>query len=340
MTKNFRILLAVTTCLSVPFSLSAVQNWKKLHEEVNHNHKSAHKFRGYKSTSDETKEFLASMKESHTKLHLQHSPSKEESSHFLHMTAPKIPTSFDLSQYTTIFDQGPLGSCTGNSLVGALFARQLKELSEANPKTALPTLKVNVHPASRLFVYYGERQLEGTVNEDSGASIGDGIKFIHTTGAPDETVWPYDVSKFAIKPPVTAWTQAYSHKALDPNYMTHDAIIPSVTGLNALKLAISSGDLISLGIAVYDSFESDQVAKTGVVPIPDVKKESLLGGHAVLALGYDDKTQLIKCANSWGTSWGDKGYFYLPYKYFEDSSLTDEAWIISTVQKPNVVIKK
>jgi C1A family cysteine protease len=82
-----------------------------------------------------------------------------------------------------------------------------------------------------------------------------------------------------------------------------------------------------MGFSVYDSFESDEVAKTGIVPMP-MKSESLLGGHATMAVGYDDKTQRFLVRNSWGESWGMKGYFTIPYAYLENRSLSDDLWTI------------
>jgi len=93
-----------------------------------------------------------------------------------------------------------------------------------------------------------------------------------------------------------------------------------VTNLTLLKTALAEGYPAVIGINVYESFESDQVAKTGIVPLPK-RGEQLLGGHAILAVGYKDDTKIkgqgvVICRNSWGENWGDKGYFYLPYSYF------------------------
>jgi C1A family cysteine protease len=78
---------------------------------------------------------------------------------------------------------------------------------------------------------------------------------------------------------------------------------------------------------VYESFESAEVAKTGVVPMPG-PDERLLGGHAVLAIGYVASTRMFIVRNSWGTKWGDGGYFTMPYAYLEDRNLSDDFWTI------------
>ena len=93
-----------------------------------------------------------------------------------------------------------------------------------------------------------------------------------------------------------------------------------MSDLTALKSALAEGFQVAIGIQVYDSFESNQVAQNGVVPLPR-RGEQFLGGHAVLAVGYKDDAMIkgrgvVICRNSWGESWGDKGYFYLPYSYF------------------------
>ena len=82
---------------------------------------------------------------------------------------------------------------------------------------------------------------------------------------------------------------------------------------------------------VYASFESPEVAKTGIVPMPSTN-EQVVGGHAVMAVGYDDSTREFIVRNSWGTTWGIKGYFMMPYAYLMDTNLADDFWTIRTVQ--------
>ena len=129
-----------------------------------------------------------------------------------------------------------------------------------------------------------------------------------------EADWPYDVTKFT-QTPTTQSTADAAPFTINEYHRVKDLI--------SLKTTLSEGYPVVLGINVYESFESDQVAKTGIIPLP-IPGENLLGGHAVLAVGYkDDATSgFVTCRNSWGESWGDKGYFYLPYSYFE-SNVTD-----------------
>jgi C1A family cysteine protease len=225
-----------------------------------------------------------------------------------------LPASVDLRQQCPkeVYDQGQLGSCTANAIAGALEFEQMKQ----GLKTFTP---------SRLFIYYNERVIEHTVNTDSGAQIRDGIKSVGSIGAPPETDWPYDVSKFAERPPqVPAYKQAPLGKALQ--YQR----VPQV--LNQMKGCLASGYPFVYGFTVYESFESDQVAKTGAVPIP-AAGEKVLGGHAVVAVGYDDTSQRFISRNSWGAGWGMAGYFTIPYAYLTDGNLADDFWTVRLVAK-------
>jgi C1A family cysteine protease len=94
-----------------------------------------------------------------------------------------------------------------------------------------------------------------------------------------------------------------------------------------LKGCIASGYPFVFGFTVYDAFESQEVAKTGVLNMPG-PKEKVQGGHAVLAVGYDDATQRFAVRNSWGKDWGIKGYFTIPYSYLTTTNLADDFWTI------------
>ena len=209
-----------------------------------------------------------------------------------------------------IVDQGDLGSCTANSIANAHYFDQLKQ----KEKAFMP---------SRLFIYYNERAMEGSVPYDAGANIRDGIKTINVQGVCRETTWPYIISKFTKKPTKYSYTQAMAHQSL-----LYQAVGQNMTDM---KTCLATGYPFVFGFSVYESFESQQVSNTGIVPLPS-KNESLLGGHAVLCVGYDDSKQWFIVMNSWGTSWGDKGYFYIPYAYLTDANLASDFWTIKTVE--------
>jgi C1A family cysteine protease len=171
---------------------------------------------------------------------------------------------------------------------------------------------------SRLFVYYNERVMEGTVRQDAGASIRDGVKTLVKLGVCTEPLWPYNIARFRSKPPVKCFKDGLTRKVT--SYSRINTLADMRNCLAALFPFV-------FGFSVYDSFESDAVASTGIVNLPG-KGEKLLGGHAVLCVGYDDTTQRFLVRNSWGSGWGQGGYFTIPYAYLTDRNLSDDFWTI------------
>ena len=237
--------------------------------------------------------------------------------------APKaiiLPKTVDLRQYCSpVDDQGNLGSCTGNAIAGVI---------ECLDRKAGKNLDV-----SRLFIYYEERVLEGSVNFDAGAYIRDGIKVVNKKGAPLESLWPYSLSKWATKPKQAAYTDALKRKVTG---------YKRCSDFTAVKNALALGNPVIIGFDVYSSFEQgswQNANGTGLMPYPNVNTEQVLGGHCVLVVGYDDtpgspiEGRFI-CRNSWGTGWGDQGYFYMPYQVIANANMSDDFWIITSVTNP------
>jgi C1A family cysteine protease len=234
----------------------------------------------------------------------------------------ELPEKVDLSSLCPpVYDQGELGSCTANAIGAAHHFDQMKQAL----KRCLGGIAriVGAFIPSRLFIYFNERVMEGTVDEDAGASIRDGIKSIARLGVPPESEWPYVIAKFRTKPPAACYAHALKHQAL-----TYYRVARS---LSEMKGCLAAGYPFVFGFSVYESFESAKVTKTGEVPMPKAE-ERLLGGHAVLAVGYNDKTQRFIVRNSWGTKWGMKGYFTMPYDYLVDSDLADDFWTVRLVE--------
>jgi C1A family cysteine protease len=226
----------------------------------------------------------------------------------LRVSAASLPQSVDLrAGCSPVADQGQLGSCTGHAIAGALEYNWLRNHSA--PRAA-----------SRLFIYYQERVIEHTVPLDAGAMIRDGIKACAKVGVCSEKNWPYRPERFAKKPGVRAYADAAQHRV---------KLYRRVSGLLDFKIALALNHPVVFGFSVYESFESDHVATTGVMSLP-LDTEQMLGGHAVCAVGYDDTMQRAIVRNSWGPDWGDKGYFYMPYGYIEDRSLSDDYWLIES----------
>lgn len=232
-----------------------------------------------------------------------------------------LPSSCDLRSAfpTPAYDQGELGSCTGNAIAAAVqFARR----KEGEAQDFVP---------SRLFIYYNERDVEGDVGQDGGAQIRDGMKVVSKLGVcpeasspkPQPYDWPYDVKQFAQQPPPPCYE--FGHDRLITSYRR----VPQV--LMQLRACLASGFPFVLGFTVYSSFESEEVAKSGEVPLP-ASTEQVLGGHAVLAMGYDDKSQRFLVRNSWGTDWGQNGYFTMPYAYLTDPHLASDFWTVRLVE--------
>lgn len=222
-----------------------------------------------------------------------------------------LPASVDLrSACPLVYDQGNLGSCTANAVAAAYEFDLMKQ--------GLPT-----YTPSRLFIYYNERLLEHTVNSDSGATIRESAKVVRSPGVCPETDWPYDIAQFTVRPPKSCYLAAKQHHSL--SYQR----VPQV--LLQLKAVLASGYPIVFGFSVYESFESAEVAATGVVPMPGLF-EAMIGGHAVCLVGYDDSTQRFTVRNSWSASWGDQGYCYMPYSYLLSWQLASDFWVIKTVE--------
>jgi C1A family cysteine protease len=229
-----------------------------------------------------------------------------------------LPSKVDLRSFCSpVFDQGQYGSCTSQSLAGHLEFLELKEIRE---KTSAPE---EFDPSSftlfsRLFIYYNERLLENTVNQDSGAQIRDGIKSLAQWGDCKEGSWSYMPDNVFVKPTDLAYQEALAHKI--STYMRLES-------LDDIRHCLADGFPVSFGFTVFESFEGPAVANSGIVPVPSLNEE-VEGGHAVLAVGYDDINKWLIVRNSWGPTWGDHGYFYLPYEFVTNSDLSDDYWTI------------
>jgi C1A family cysteine protease len=222
-----------------------------------------------------------------------------------------LPVRVDLRPHCPpVYDQGQLGSCTANAIAGAVeFDRIKQKLSDFTP--------------SRLFIYYNERAIEHTIDSDSGAQIRNGIKSVGKQGDCPEPDWPYVIARFKTRPTPKCYADALNYRAVLYQRMTQT--------LNQLRGCLASGYPFVFGFTVYESFESAAVARTGHALLPKAG-EPVVGGHAVVGVGYDDAKQWFVVRNSWGGKWGMKGYFTLPYAYVTDADLASDFWTIRVVQ--------
>jgi len=223
------------------------------------------------------------------------------------MKVPKtLPVNVDLrKQCPAVEDQGELGSCTANALAGSL---EFLDNSDTD----------GYIDQSRLFIYYNERLIEKKVSEDSGAMLRDGIKSLVSWGSCPEKIWPYNPSDFAKKPSTKCYAAAKKHCIT--SYHRLDT-------LDEMKVCLASGYPFVFGFAVYESFQTTTVARTGKAPMPK-PSEHMLGGHAVAAVGYNDTQKRFIVRNSWGADWGMNGYFTMPYEYLASRNLSDDFWVI------------
>src|SRR5260221_14465919 len=213
-------------------------------------------------------------------------------------------------QNPPIYDQGQLGSCTAQAIAAALEFDQAKQP------------QADVFIPSRLFIYYNERVIEGTVDEDSGAMLRDCIKSVAKQGGPHETLWPYAVSRFRQRPVAAVYKDGARHEAI-----LYQRLPQSI---DQLKGCLAGGYPFVFGFSVYVSFESRSVATTGDVPMPG-RNEALLGGHAVVAVGYNAPARRFLVRNSWGAAWGLLGYWTMPYKDLRDGGPSYDFWTIRMV---------
>ncbi len=224
-------------------------------------------------------------------------------------TLTKLPPFVDLrAKCPKVYDQGQLGSCTANAIAACIEFDRLKEK------------KADFVP-SRLFIYYNERSMEGTIASDAGGAIRDGIKSVADQGDCPEHEWPYVITQFATEPTPKCFHDALRYKAVNYQRIEHN--------LMQMKGCLAEGYPFAFGISVYQNFPMNTT--TGAIPMPG-SAAATNEGHAMVAVGYVDLKRVFVIRNSWGTSWGAKGYGTIPYEYLLNSDLSDDFWTIKVVQ--------
>lgn len=206
------------------------------------------------------------------------------------------------SMASGIQSQRELGSCTAQAIVSAY---------EILLKNEHPDKFVDLSP---LFVYYNSRYVEGTINEDAGAYLRDALKAVDHYGICEESAWPYDINKFTFRPPPEAYQNAKKYRIKRYKRLTN---------LDNILDSLSSRHPVVTGIMVYSGFERI-TGENPVLPMPS-DTDTELGAHAILLVGYDLSKQQVLAQNSFGSTWGQNGYFWIPFDYI-NQELTD-AWI-------------
>lgn len=223
------------------------------------------------------------------------------------VTPIKLPPKVDLREgCPEVYNQGSLGSCTANA-IGAMYEFVQKK-----------EVQTSFMP-SRLFIYYNEREIEGTVAMDAGAHLRDGMKSVAKTGVCTEKLYPYIISLFAKKPAKKCYDEASGNKVIGYKRITQT--------LNQLKTCLAEGYPFVFGFTVFEGFDSKETSRTGQVNMPG-KGEKALGGHAVTCVGYDDEKQAFLIRNSWGKNWGVGGHCWMPYAYVTSAYFSADFWTI------------
>jgi len=203
-----------------------------------------------------------------------------------------------------IYQQGNIGSCVGNEVAAQVSTGHIiQRLPDPQP--------------SRLMIYYNAREMEGSVQEDAGCSIRDAIKSVAKQGVCPESQWPYIEAYFAIKPPKACYDVALNNRILSYHRLWYS--------LNTMKACIVSGYPFSIGVRVFENFPME----FGEIPMP---AGGMIGGHAMMVVGYNDATQKFIVRNSWGREWGIGGYGTIPYAYLTNPKLAVDFWTVRLVQ--------
>lgn len=201
-------------------------------------------------------------------------------------------------QFQEIYDQGQLGSCTAFSMAKGLREFLLKKSG-------------NWTKLSALEFYYKEREADGDVAGDNGSQMDTGMNVLMNHGVALDADWPYDVSKFAVEPPAAVQAKASTYKI---------GCIGQLDTLEKVKAVVDAGYPVAFGTKVPTSFM--RPSATGMIADPK-SSDQIEGGHAILVVGYDDTKKAVIMRNSWSTSWGLKGYAYLPYTYWSKGYVMD-----------------
>ena len=218
--------------------------------------------------------------------------------------------SVDLREWDTIIEsQGDLGSCAANAITNAY---------ELCVNRLYPEYFTHL---SRLFVYYNTRLEYGIIEEDEGIYLRDGLKSLSKFGVCSENLWPYDIEKFDDKPTDECYRDA--KKRIIPKYQKLISIYYITEVLNNNKPVV-------FGMEIYEGF-MDLNERISTVYLPS-RKEKSLGGHAMCMVGYDLNKRLFLAKNSFGTSWGDNGYCWIPFDYIRQEGY--DIWTFDVPPQP------
>lgn len=237
-----------------------------------------------------------------------------------HQLRAPLPRQVDLRPHCSrVLDQGSIGTCTAHAVAAAFSYEERRQ-------------RIRVISPSRLFIYYNERVLTHQRSLNCVVRLRDAIKAVAKCGVCPESLWPYSEDPHILRkrPPTIAFEAAAKHQIVGYHRIPIGTLKPAAF-LKHLKRCLADGGPFLFGFVLYENFESAAVKKSGIMPVPDKKQEKAIGGHAVVAVGYDDRRKAVLVRNSWGPRWGIRGYFWMPYKVISDRELAHDFWTVQGV---------
>ena len=218
-----------------------------------------------------------------------------------------LPASVDLTSTgyaPPVFNQGTIGSCTANAVAwDYAYVANKEGLAPFTP--------------SRSFIYYNARVVNGrnpaTLTDDDGSNVTAAIQTTETTGIAPESLAPYQSETINVAPPASAYAASQAHKVLT-TYQIDDTNIRQIEG------SLAAGYPVIFAVKVIAPFLSAEAENTGVIPTPQYT-DQIVGGHAMVLVGYDNNTRQFEFVNSWGSKWGKadalggRGYGTIPFSY-------------------------
>ena len=210
-----------------------------------------------------------------------------------------------------VYNQRSLDSCSANAIAAAVEFNLLKETGK---RAFIP---------SRLFLFYNSRAIEHTEKEDTGVYIRDAIKAVARHGDCPEELWPYVEHNYPERPPTKCYESAMKYKVIE-YYRLHRRLVD-------MRACLSSGYPFVFGFTAHEKFR-EEVKRTGRLEMP-ARRETVIGKHAVLAVGYDHGARRLIVRNSWGSKFGLDGYFTMPYGYVQKDDLSADFWTIRVVSQ-------
>lgn len=224
-----------------------------------------------------------------------------------------IPQKVDLRKFLSSIEYQVGNSCVANAMAGAYEYLAKRELGEAGD-------------ISRLYIYYNARYLDGSHEEDTGSYMRKAIDGLIEYGACNENLWPNDYERINEEPPQDAYDQGSNFKIVSTEYIE--------TELNIWRETLAEGYPIAFALNTFKNFD-DANKNKGRVPMPKDNEETRTthGWHAMLCVGYSDIDRVFIVRNSWGETWGDKGYCYIPYDYMmHENYNAHDSWIIKSIE--------